>query len=363
MSTTTSDTALTSARLLRTMMVALSLLVAGISGVAFYMSFSVLRDLAERSGIPASVAWGLPVVIDGSIVTAILVILAWRMCGQRQALPWVVLVAFSIVSIVGNAAHVAIAYDAQQGVPLWLAITMGAIAPIGLLTSCEMLVRLPKASDLPAVAAEDLAAPAITAEALAGPVAAPVAAGETTGDPVAASIATPDATGEDTSEHDHTGDAVATPMTSAVAADEVTGDPVAAPRTAAVADGETTGESAGDEPVEAGEPVADGVGPSPVSVAAVAPVIATGEDDIATGDVTGERDVAALVPMHPVPATPVAARGPAEQVEWVLDEVRAGRELTWSVVAEELGLSTRQAQRRLTDARKRAPELFELVSA
>lgn len=120
-----------------------AVLVAGISLLAFVLSFEVLRDLASRSGIPAGIAWAWPLIVDGSIVTAMLVIFAWRGRSRRAtAWPWVTLSGFAIVSVVGNGVHTAAVYDPSQGISMGFAIFVGAIPPIGLLLSSEMLVRL-----------------------------------------------------------------------------------------------------------------------------------------------------------------------------------------------------------------------------
>lgn len=121
----------------------MAVLVTGISLLAFVLSFEVLSELATRAGIPADIAWAWPVIVDGSIVTAMLVIFAWRGRPRRAtAWPWVTLLFFAAVSVVGNGVHTAVVYDSRQGIPMWFAIFMGSIPPVGLLLSSEMLVRL-----------------------------------------------------------------------------------------------------------------------------------------------------------------------------------------------------------------------------
>lgn len=120
-----------------------AVLVASISLLAFVLSFEVLSDLAIRAGLPAGIAWAWPVIVDGSIVTAMLVILAWRDRPRRATVwPWVTLLFFAAVSVVGNGVHTAVVYDATAGISMWFAIFVGAIPPVGLLLSSEMLVRL-----------------------------------------------------------------------------------------------------------------------------------------------------------------------------------------------------------------------------
>lgn len=120
-----------------------AVLVAGISLLAFGLSFEVLSDLAIRAGLPAGIAWAWPVIVDGSIVTAMLVIFAWRGRPRRATVwPWVTLLFFAALSVVGNGVHTAVVFDATQGITMWFAIFVGAIPPVGLLLSSEMLVRL-----------------------------------------------------------------------------------------------------------------------------------------------------------------------------------------------------------------------------
>lgn len=298
-------------RMLFWMIVGVAALVVGVSGVAFWMSFSVLQDLAIRSSIPAAVAWGLPLVIDGSIVAAILVILAWRLCGKRLVWAWIVLVMFSIVSIVGNGAHTMIAHDAGQGVPMWLAVTLGAIPPIGLMTSCEMLVRLPKARDIEAavndqvLAAESAEAPKPVVEALSAPVS------------VATEVPEPSAAVVE--------DAPA--VVGPALADATAVDPVV-PAVEPVA-----------EPVAEPEPVAD-------DVAVEVDAAADSDIEIPSAEVTP------IHPAEPVPATK------AERIEHIITLAESGEEISTKDLAEQYGATERSVQRYVKEARQKAPEAF-----
>lgn len=127
----------------RSLTIVAAILVAAISFLAFAISFAALSDLAARSGIPRQIAWAWPLIVDGSIVTAMLVIFAWRGQGRRQTTwPWITLCFFAVVSIVGNGVHTVAVLDVRQGVSVEFAIFVGALPPIGLLLSSEMLVRL-----------------------------------------------------------------------------------------------------------------------------------------------------------------------------------------------------------------------------
>lgn len=50
---------------------------------AFWLSFTALTDLAERSGIEAGQAWMWPVIVDGIIVVATVSVVA--MAGDDKA--------------------------------------------------------------------------------------------------------------------------------------------------------------------------------------------------------------------------------------------------------------------------------------
>lgn len=162
--TTKSSTNSAPARVPRLLTAVAAALVAGISMLAFVLSFEVLRDLASRSGIPAGIAWAWPLIVDGSIVTAMLVIFAWRGRSRRATVwPWVTLSGFAIVSVVGNGVHTAALYDPSQGISMGFAIFVGAIPPVGLLLSSEMLVRLLTPTEPPVaklVSIDDVVMPA-----------------------------------------------------------------------------------------------------------------------------------------------------------------------------------------------------------
>lgn len=302
-------------RSMKWMIIGLAVLVAGISLVAFYMSFAVLRDLAVRSALPEPVAWGLPVIIDGSIVAAILVILAWRLCGKRVVWPWVVLGVFSAVSIVGNGAHTAIAHDAAQGVPLWLAVTFGALPPIGLMSTCELLVRLPKAADVanavaasqPGVAPEESHEQAAPSSPDSAPAPEPAEQLEPVPEPAPEPVVAPSPL-------------TPTPAEPASVAIDMPTVPV----------------------VDAVAPEHDVADAEPAVADSVAPV----DDFVADLDDSADQPSAPVTPLRP--GLPDLATK-AERIDWLVEQKQAGVEVPTKDLAEHFGVSERSIQRYLTE--------------
>lgn len=287
-----------------------AVLVAGVSILAFVLSFEVLRDLASRSGVPADIAWAWPLIVDGSIITAMLVIFAWRGRSRRAtAWPWVTLSGFSTVSVVGNGVHTAAVYDPTQGISMGFAIFVGAIPPVGLLLSSEMLVRL-------LTPAEELVAELVSIGEVVVPVApVPVsltAVGDTAVADTVAAVTVPDA-----------------------GATEVVA-PVAIHDTAVAAAAAVTPDAAPD------------AAPDAVTVTP-----ATGATEV----VTPVDQVTRLHAVEPIPTDR------AGQVDWIVSRATTGRDVTKETLSqlfEEAGkpMTDRTVLRRLADARKQVPDML-----
>jgi hypothetical protein len=294
------------------------LLVAVLTVTAFGMSFVALQDLMGRTGANPAVAAGLPVIVDGAIVVGMLLLFVLH-DRRSKGVAWVLLIGFAAVSLVCNGVHIAVVFDPARGLGLPFAIFLGTLPPLALLTTSEALVCLltrsgPEEAD---EAAEEQEEAEQAAEALPSALPAPAA-------PVAAP------------------DPVATLVEEPA---EPAAEPLAGP---AVAAGEPAVEERFDEALLQGH--------SQAPLAACEDAIRTHEagadDPVAT---EGADRAAGLQVVRPEPPTPTE---PADQVAWILDEARAGREVTWKVVAERLGLTDRTAQYRLTTARKKDPEAF-----
>ena len=80
----------------------------GITTGAFVLSFSVQRDLAQQAGIPHSLAWIFPAIVDGAILGATISVVALSKinggaAGKKFFLSLAVVVV--VISVVGNAYH------------------------------------------------------------------------------------------------------------------------------------------------------------------------------------------------------------------------------------------------------------------
>lgn len=120
-----------------------------ISAVAFAVSFAGLAAVSEWAQIPARLSWALPVFIDGAILGFTLMILVFRARGESTLFAWVVLIAFTIISVGANGAH---AY--AEGFPEdWRTIVgsgLAGLAPAGLAVFIHGIARLLVAPPIPA---------------------------------------------------------------------------------------------------------------------------------------------------------------------------------------------------------------------
>ncbi|PRI10520.1 DUF2637 domain-containing protein [Leucobacter massiliensis] len=276
------------------------ILVLTVTLLAFGLSFAVLQDLAARAGIPAQMTWAWPLIVDGTIVTAMLVIFTQRDRGRRAlALPWAALILFALFSVVGNGIHTAAVYDGAQGISLTVAICVGAIPPIGLLLASEMLVRL-------------LTPVPVTATAVTSP--------------------------------DGVGDEVTRPVVDeTVTAVEAETKVTATPVTDLVTDGQ------------------ERFTPAPVTGVVTAPVTAEVTPDPVTtsphdgAESPADEELTVLVEEIPT--------DPQEQISWIVERARAGQDVTRRGLMQALSdaghaASESTVQRRLARARAVAPEAF-----
>lgn len=120
-----------------------------IATASFVLSFAVLTDLAHRAGIPTSLAWLWPLIVDGTIIQVTMAIVALYPYPDEKAATryfWRVLGPFATISILGNALHAMV--PAGPLAP-WLAAIVTMVAPISLLVSTHGLAKLSRFKPLP----------------------------------------------------------------------------------------------------------------------------------------------------------------------------------------------------------------------
>lgn len=348
----------------RALLATATLFVGVIAVGAFGLSFNALQDLAVRSGITPSIAWLWPVIVDGFIITAMLVIFAWRGApGRVTAWPWTAFTLFACISIAGNAIHTSVVVDGTSGIHVGVAMAVGAVPPVALLLASEMVVRItagreaaiheprrhepePTPNPEPRLEVPDTV-PAEWPELPTVERPAPTSA-DVQPEPVTAIAAPPD-------------DAVLAPDTTGTAsAPAVTSTAIDAP--AETATGTTTVSSRANEPVGGDTPATGTDGPGTPRVTGDA----TDNAD-ATGPGTGSEEAASVAGAprpRPTGWTPEIIAGggiPSDvdaQIAWIVDRAERGEDVAAATLAELLEVSLRTAHRRLASARDRAPSAF-----
>jgi hypothetical protein len=114
-----------------------------IGAASFVLSFSSLWDLAARSAWPTRLAWLWPVIVDGTIISATMGIVAlagYREQRSNRRFFWAVLCAAAIVSVSGNAVHAVIPGTAP--LPPWLSALIACVPPLALLATTHTLTIL-----------------------------------------------------------------------------------------------------------------------------------------------------------------------------------------------------------------------------
>jgi len=152
-----------------------------IAGLAFWLSFTALTNLAQRSGVAQRQAWAWPLIVDGLIVVATVAVVA--LDRKRAAwYPWLLLMAGTAVSVTANALHATVAAD--PSVPGLLAGCVAAVPPLVLLASTHLTVVLVRSHRAPNAAPAEVpseepeagedAVPAALSSAMSGAVKVPV---------------------------------------------------------------------------------------------------------------------------------------------------------------------------------------------
>jgi hypothetical protein len=103
-----------------------------LAAAAFTLSYDALHQLALDSRVRPGLAWLWPVVIDGTIVVALLTVLAAKRAGREAGYPWALAGLFSAASVAFNVAH---APDRP------VARLVFAMAPVALVLTTHLLMQ------------------------------------------------------------------------------------------------------------------------------------------------------------------------------------------------------------------------------
>jgi hypothetical protein len=103
-----------------------------LAAAAFTLSYDALHQLALDSQVRPGLAWVWPVVIDGTIVVALLTVLAAKRANARTGYPWALAGLFSAASVAFNIAHAPERPVAQL---------VFAMAPVALVLTTHLLMQ------------------------------------------------------------------------------------------------------------------------------------------------------------------------------------------------------------------------------
>jgi Protein of unknown function (DUF2637) len=103
-----------------------------LAAAAFTLSYDALHQLALDSRVRPALAWLWPVVIDGTIVVALLTVLAAKRAATRAGYPWALAGLFSAASVAFNIAHAPERPVAQL---------VFAMAPVALVLTTHLLMQ------------------------------------------------------------------------------------------------------------------------------------------------------------------------------------------------------------------------------
>lgn len=149
-----------------------------IAGLAFWLSFTALTNLAQRSGVAQRQAWAWPLIVDGLIVVATVAVVA--LDRHRAAwYPWLLLMAGTLVSVTANALHATVAAD--PSVPGPLAGCVAAVPPLVLLASTHLTVVLVRSHRAPGAVSDEVRSEVSSKEPEAGEDAVPSAGSDAVG--------------------------------------------------------------------------------------------------------------------------------------------------------------------------------------
>lgn len=99
---------------------------------SFVLSYDAMHQLAVTNHVSRPLAWIWPLIVDGFIVTASLAVLHAILASRSAIYPWLLVLAFSLTSVVFNVLHAP---------PTPVARLVAAIPPLTLVMSFELLMR------------------------------------------------------------------------------------------------------------------------------------------------------------------------------------------------------------------------------
>lgn len=164
------------------------LLIVSLGLTSFLVSFNGLLDVAAWVGLPHNLRWAVPIFIDISILAYSMAAVIHKARNEPVRLTWLSLAAFTLISVVANAAHSLSVGEGHTGAQQWIGAAIAAAAPIAVFAATEELSRLafrsPEADYVEAVEVEDTAeevaplamepAPVLEEKVLAEPAPEPV---------------------------------------------------------------------------------------------------------------------------------------------------------------------------------------------
>lgn len=108
-----------------------------LAAAAAVLSFQGLQTLAVKSGFDPMLAWLLPVIVDGMVLTGSLGVVAASLVGIKTWYPWTLTITGVIISVWGNVASAPDDYVSKA---------VHAIAPLTFALSVEGMLRIYRAS-------------------------------------------------------------------------------------------------------------------------------------------------------------------------------------------------------------------------
>ena len=108
--------------------------------LAFIISFDALRAVGLACGINGSLAWMFPIIIDGSTLAFTWAAWAFKTRRLSTVYPWLMLVLFSVISLIGDALHAHPVMVNGLLLPVWVPPVIMTVPPVALLATTHMIV-------------------------------------------------------------------------------------------------------------------------------------------------------------------------------------------------------------------------------